>query len=66
MLLLLLLTSSQEKIKLFITNALRALVNNPFKKSFYEKRKKKTINVLTVFFTSHKSGIKTFLKWIID
>ena len=44
-------------------DALRAIVNNPFKESFYEKRKKKKkINVLTVFFISHKSGVKTFLK----
>ena len=27
---------------------------------------KKVINILTVFFISHKSGIKTFLKWIIN
>ena len=33
---------------------LRALVNNPFKEIFYEKRKKKTINVLTVFLFSTK------------
>ena len=26
---------------------------------------KKIINILTVFFISHKSSIKTFLKWII-
>ena len=45
-------------------SALRALVKNPVKESFYEKRKKKTINVLTVFFISHKSNVKTFLKWI--
>ena len=32
-----------------LTNALRALVNNPFKESFYEKKKKKTINILTFF-----------------
>ena len=38
-------------------DAFRALVNNPFKESFYGKRKKKkTINVLTVFFIFHKSG----------
>ena len=44
-------------------DALRTIVNNPFKESFYEKRKKKKkINVLTVFFISHKSGVKTFLK----
>ena len=32
------------------------------KKVFTEKEKKKAINVLTNFFISHKSGIKTFLK----
>ena len=32
------------------------------KKKNYGKRKKKTINVLTVFFISHKSVVKTFLK----
>ena len=40
----------------------KALVKNPIKESFYRKRKKKTINVLTAFFISHKSDIKTFLK----
>jgi len=45
-------------------DALRVLVNNPFKKSFY--RKKKTINVLTVFFISYKSGDKIFLKCIVN
>ena len=44
-----------------LTNALRALVNNPFKESSYGKRKNK-INVLTIFFISHKSGVKHFLK----
>ena len=41
-----------------------ALINNPFKESFYEKRKKKkkTINVLTIFFISHRNGVKTFIK----
>ena len=48
-----------------LTSALMALVNNPLKESFYGKWKKKVINILTVFFISHKSGIKTFLKWII-
>ena len=33
-----------------LTNALRALVNNPFKENFYRKRKKKVINILTIFF----------------
>ena len=43
----------------------RALVNNPIKESFYGKRKKKTMNVLTTFFIFHKSDVKTFLKWIL-
>ena len=43
-----------------ITDAPKAMVNNPFKEIFYVKRKKK---VLTTFFISHKNGvIKTFLK----
>ena len=46
-----------------LTSALKVLVNNPFKESFYGKlKKKKEINILTVFFIFHKSGIKTFLK----
>ena len=49
-----------------LTNVIRALVNNQFKGSFYGKRKEKTINVLTAFFISYKSGIKTFLKWIVN
>ena len=44
-----------------LTSALRALVKNSVKESFYE-RKKKTINGLTVFFISHKSDVKTFLR----
>ena len=47
-------------------NALRALVNSLFKESFYEKRKKKEINILTAFFISYKIGVKTFLKWIVN
>ena len=31
-----------------------------------EKKKKKVINVLTNFFISHKSCVKTFLKWIVN
>ena len=27
---------------------------------------KKTINILTAFFISHKSCVKTFLKWIVN
>ena len=42
-----------------LTNIFRTLVNNSFKKKFYKKKK---INVLTVFFISYKSDVKTFLK----
>ena len=47
-----------------LTNVLRAMVNNPFKESFYGKRgrKKKQINVLTVFSISYRNSVKTFLK----
>ena len=48
-----------------LTNAPKALVNNPFKESFY-REKKKTINILTAFFIFHKSGVKNFLKWIVN
>ena len=43
-----------------LMSALRILIKNSVKKSFYGKRKKKAINVLTVFFISHKSDVKTF------
>ena len=49
-----------------LMSALRALVKNLVKESFYGKRKKKTINILTVFFISHKRDIKIFLKWIVN
>ena len=42
-----------------------ALVKNLIKESFYGKRKK-VINILIVFFISHKSDVKTFLKWILN
>ena len=46
-----------------LMNTLRTLVNNPFKESFlWEKKSKKTINILTVFFISHKSDVTIFLK----
>ena len=47
-----------------LTDTFRAMINNPFKESFY--REKKVINVLTAFCISHKSGVKTFLKWIVN
>ena len=43
-----------------LTNTFRILVNNLFKENFY--RKKKVINVLTVFIIFYKSDVKTFLK----
>ena len=42
-------------------SALRALVNNLFKKKIM-RNEKKVINILTTIFISHKNGIKTFLK----
>ena len=54
-----------NKLREMLVSVLKILVNNPYKESFYGKWKKKVINILTVFFISHKSGIKTFLKWII-
>ena len=45
-----------------LTSALRKLVNNPVKKKFYGKRKKKAINILIVLFISYKNDVKTSLK----
>ena len=47
-------------------SVLRVLVKNPVKEIFYEKRKKKTINILTAFFISYKSDVKTFFNWILN
>ena len=47
-----------------LTSALRKLVKNPTKENFYEKRKKKTINGLTVFFIFHKNDIKIFFNML--
>ena len=49
-----------------LTSVLKVLVNNSVKESFYWKKKKKTINVLTDFFISYKSDVKTFLKLIFN
>ena len=46
-------------------SALRTLVKNPVKESFYGKRKK-IINILTTFFISYKSDVKIFLQWIVN
>ena len=53
-----------KKKREILMNALRTLVNNSFKERLY--RKKKTINILITFFISNKSGVKTFLKWIVN
>ena len=50
-----------------LTRALRTLVKNPVKEIFYGKiKEKKTINVLTTFFISHKSDVKTFFNYILN
>ena len=49
-----------------LTSVLKTLVKNLVKQSFYEKRKKNTINVMTAFFISHKSDVKTFFNWIFN
>ena len=35
-------------------------------KKVFMVKEKKTINILITFFISHKSGIKIFLKWIVN
>ena len=45
-----------------LTNALKALVNNPFKENFYEKK----INILISFFIFYKNSVKIFLKLIVN
>ena len=49
-----------------LMSALRVLVKNSVKENFYEKRKKKTINILTAFFIFLKSNVKTFFNWILN
>ena len=46
-------------------DVLRVMVNNSFKESFYKKIII-IINILTTFFISYKSDVKTFLKWIVN
>ena len=53
---------SHYKFKGNVNECRTAMVKNLIKESFYGKIKKKAINVLTVFFISHKSDVKTFLK----
>ena len=42
-----------------LTSVLKALIKNSVKESFYGKRKK-NIYILTAFFISRKSDVKTF------
>ena len=49
--------------KNLLIDILKLIVNNSFKKKFYEK--KKVINVLTDFIIYHKNNVKTFLKKIV-
>ena len=46
-------------------DALRAIINSPFKENFNRKRKK-AINILIFFFISYKIGVKIFLKLIVN
>ena len=45
-----------------LTDTFKEMVKNLFKESFYGKKKKKTINVLTVSSIFNKNNVKTFLK----
>ena len=46
-----------------LMDALKVMVNNLFKESFYRKRKKKQLILcLSAFSISYKSNVKTFLK----
>ena len=48
-------------------DALRAMINSPFKKVFMRKEKKKTaIKCLITFFISYKSIVKNLLKQIAN
>ena len=48
-----------------LTDVLRVMINNQFKKNFYGKRKKKVINILIVFSISYKSCVKIFLNGLL-
>ena len=52
-------------------SALRALVKNPVKENYDitfmgNEKKKKAINILIVFFISHKSNVIIFFNWIFN
>ena len=48
-----------------LTNVLKILVNNSFKKN-YGKRKKNNVLIFFFFSISYKNGVKTFLKLIVN
>ena len=45
-----------------LTNVFSAMVKNSFKESFYNEKKKKKPNVLTVFFISYKKWYQNLFK----
>ena len=47
-----------------LSNVLKTLIKNPVKKKFLWEKKK--FNVLTTFFITDKSDVKTFLKLIVN
>ena len=56
-----------DNINVFqVSSVIWALIKNPVKESFYGKRKKKVINILTVFFISYKNDVKIFFNWILN
>ena len=56
-----------DNINVFqVSSIIWALIKNPVKESFYVKRKKKVINILTVFFISYKNDVKIFFNWILN
>ena len=50
-----------------LTNVFRAMINNPFKESFYKKRKKKkkAINVFDNFFYFQAIEVSLFLRKLL-
>ena len=57
-------TKLHKKSRGNINECRTVLVKNLIKERFYRKRKK-TINILSAFFISHKSDDKTFIKLIL-
>ena len=47
-----------------LMSVLKALVYEIFLETFYEKIKRNFF-FFTIFYTSYKSGIETFLKWFV-